>query len=108
VKFTVVSVLPIRKDDSYGGFCVKMDAVYDTIVTPLSIDISTGDVMTPSAVPYQFSGIFDETVIISIWGYNVETVMAEKVETIISRGVFSTRPRDYYDIYILSTTQKFD
>lgn len=108
VKFTVVSVLPIRKDDRYGGFCVRMDALYDTITTPLSIDISTGDIMTPSAVPYEFSGIFDESIRIHLWGYNIETVMAEKVETILSRGVFSTRPRDYYDIYILGTTQKYD
>lgn len=108
VKFTVASVLPIRKDDRYGGFCVRMDALYDTITTPLSIDISTGDIMTPSAVPYEFSGIFDESIRIHLWGYNIETVMAEKVETILSRGVFSTRPRDYYDIYILGTTQKYD
>ncbi len=78
------------------------------IITPLSIDISTGDILTPSAVLYEFSGIFDESVRIGIWGYNIETVMAEKVETILSRGVFSTRPRDYYDIYILGTTQKYD
>lgn len=106
--FHVVSVAPIRKDDRYGGFCIRMDAVYDTIVTPLSIDISTGDVLTPSVVSYEFSGIFDESVHIRLWGYNIETVMAEKVETILSRGVFSTRPRDYYDIYILGTTQKYD
>ena len=108
VKFNVVSVTPIRKDDRYGGFRVRMDAVYDTIVTPLSIDISAGDVMTPSAVPYEFSGIFDESVRIHLWGYNIETVMAEKVETILNRGIFSTRSRDYYDIYILSTTQQYD
>lgn len=62
VAFKVVSVASIRKDDRYGGFCIRMDAVYDTIVTPLSIDISAGDVMTPSAVPYEFNGIFDESV----------------------------------------------
>lgn len=108
VVFKVVSVASIRKDDRYGGFCIRMDAVYDTIVTPLSIDISAGDVMTPSAVPYEFSGIFDESVRIRLWGYNIETVMAEKVETILSRGIFSTRPRDYYDIYILGTTPKYN
>lgn len=108
VTFHVVSVAPIRKDDRYGGFRVRLDAVYDTIVTPLSIDISTGDVITPAAVSYEFRGVFDETVRIRLWGYNIETVMAEKVETILSRGVFSTRPRDYYDIYILGTTQTYD
>ncbi|MDD3524520.1 MAG: nucleotidyl transferase AbiEii/AbiGii toxin family protein [Candidatus Cloacimonetes bacterium] len=108
INFTVVSVTPIRKDNRYGGFSVRMDAGYDGIRTPLSIDISTGDVLTPSAVHYEFDGMFDESVHISIWGYNIETVMAEKMETILSRGIFSTRPRDYYDIYILSTTQTYD
>ncbi len=108
VVFTVKSIEPIRKDDIYGGYCVRLDAVYDTIITPLSIDVSTGDVITPDAVKYEFSGIFDEDIRISLWGYNIETVIAEKVETILRRGVFTTRPRDYYDVYILGTTQEYD
>ena len=108
VSFEIKSVAPIRKDDVYGGYCVRLDAIYDTIITPLSIDISTGDIITPSAVKYEFGGIFDENVKISLWGYNIETVMAEKVETILSRGIFTTRPRDFYDVYILETTQKYD
>ncbi len=108
VIFTVKSIEPIRKDDIYGGYCVRLDAVYDTIITPLSIDVSTGDVITPDAVKYEFSGIFDEDIRISLWGYSIETVIAEKVETILRRGVFTTRPRDYYDVYILGTTQEYD
>jgi hypothetical protein len=108
VSFVIKSIVPIRKDDIYGGYCVRMDAIYDTIVTPLSIDISIGDIITPEAVKYEFGGIFDENVKIVLWGYNIETVMAEKVETILSRGVFTTRPRDFYDVYILATTQKYD
>ena len=108
VNFETVSIAPIRKDEKYGGFCVRINAVYDTIVTPLSIDVSTGDVITPSAVQYEFGGIFDDNVRIKLWGYNIETVMAEKVETALRRGIFNTRPRDYYDIYILGTTQKYD
>ncbi|RHR25623.1 nucleotidyl transferase AbiEii/AbiGii toxin family protein [Clostridium sp. AF19-22AC] len=108
VSFEVKSVAPIRKDDVYGVFSVRLDAVYDTIITPLSIDISTGDIITPQAVKYEFNGIFDENVKIVLWGYNIETVIAEKVETILSRGVFSTRPRDFYDVYILAATQKID
>jgi len=108
VIFTVKSIEPIRKDDIYGGYCVRLDAVYDTIITPLSIDVSTGDVITPDAVKYEFSGIFDEDIRISLWGYNIETVIAEKVETILRRGVFTTRSRDYYDVYILGTTQEYD
>ena len=108
VIFTVKSIEPIRKDDIYGGYCVRLDAVYDTIITPLSIDVSTGDVITPDAVKYEFSGIFDEDIRISLWGYNIETVIAEKVDTILRRGVFTTRSRDYYDVYILGTTQEYD
>ena len=108
VSFEMKSVSLIRKDDVYGGYCVKLNAIYDTMTTPLSIDISTGDVITPEAVKYEFDGIFDEHVKITLWGYNIETVMAEKVETILSRGVFTTRPRDFYDVYILGTTQKYD
>lgn len=108
VSFVIKSIVPIRKDDIYGGYCVRMDAIYDTIVTPLSIDVSIGDIITPEAVQYEFGGVFDENVKIVLWGYNIETVMAEKVETILSRGVFTTRPRDFYDVYILATTQKYD
>ncbi len=108
VIFTVKSIEPIRKDDIYGDYCVHLDAVYDTIITPLSIDVSTGDVITPDTVKYEFSGIFDEDIRISLWGYNIETVIVEKVETILRRGVFTTRPRDYYDVYILGTTQEYD
>lgn len=108
VIFEVKSIDAIRQDDIYGGYRVRLDAIYDSIVTPLSIDVSTGDVITPEAVQYEFSGIFDDNVRISLWGYNIETVIAEKVETILRRGVFNTRPRDYYDVYILGTTQKYD
>ena len=108
VTFEVVAIAPIRANDRCGGYCVRLNAIYDTMITPLSIDVSMGDVITPSAVEYEFSGIFDDTVRIRLWGYNIETVMAEKTETILSRGIFNTRPRDYYDIYILSTTQKYD
>ena len=108
VAFETISIDTIRKDDIYGGFCVRINATYDTMITPLSIDISTGDIITPGAVLYKFGGIFDENTQITLWGYNIETILAEKVETILSRGVFNTRPRDYYDVFVLSTTQKFD
>jgi len=108
VIFEIVSIETIHKVDRYGGFCVRLHAVYDMMVTPLSIDISAGDVITPSAVRYEFGGIFDEEARIRLWGYNIETVMAEKAETILRRGVFNTRSRDYYDIYIFGITQKYD
>ena len=108
VSFTVGSITPIREDDIYGGYRVMLDAGYDTIVTPLSIDVSTGDVITPHAVEYYFNEIFDDSKSFRLWAYNIETVLAEKVETILRRTVFNTRPRDFYDTYILATTQKYD
>lgn len=108
VVFTVKKTEPIRKDDIYGGLRVSIEAVYDTIVTPLSIDVSTGDAITPSPVKYTFSGIFDETKEIELWAYNIETVLAEKTETILRRGELNTRPRDFYDIHILCSTQQYD
>ena len=108
VTFEVGKISPIREDDIYGGYRVMLNAHFDTLITPLSIDVSTGDAITPHAVQYQFSEIFDDEKSYELWAYNIETVMAEKVETILRRGVFNTRPRDFYDAYILATTQKFD
>ena len=108
ISFRINSVAPIRRDDVYGGFRVKIEALYEDIVTPLSIDVSTGDVITPEAVEYETGGIMDDTVKIKVWGYNIETALAEKVETILSRDVLNTRPRDYYDVYILTKEQEYD
>ena len=108
VSFEIGTISPIREDDIYGGYRVMLNSRFDTIITPLSIDVSTGDAITPHAVQYNFSEIFDDEKSYELWAYNIETVMAEKVETILRRGVFNTRPRDFYDAYILSTTQKFD
>ena len=108
VKFKFKGISPIREDDIYGGYRVALDAVYETIVTPMTIDVSTGDVITPNAVEFDFTGIFDDELTFEVWAYNIETVLAEKVETILRRSVFNTRPRDFYDAYILITTQKFD
>jgi len=108
ISFRINSVAPIRRDDVYGGFRVKIEALYEDIVTPLSIDVSTGDVITPEAVEYEIGGIMEDTVRIKVWGYNIETALAEKVETILSRDVLNTRPRDYYDVYILTKEQEYD
>ena len=108
VSFSLKGISPIREDDIYGGYRVALDAVYETIVIPMTIDVSTGDVITPNAVKYDFAGIFDAGLTFEVWAYNIETVLAEKVETILRRSVFNTRPRDFYDVYILITTQNFD
>ena len=108
VEFKFKGISPIREDDIYGGYRVALDAIYETIVTPMTIDVSTGDVITPEAVKYNFTGIFDDELTFEVWAYNIETVLAEKIETILRRSMFNTRPRDFYDAYILITTQNFD
>ena len=108
VNFEVGAISPIREDDAYGGYRVALTARFETLAVPLSIDVSTGDAITPHAIPYCFAEIFDEEKSYELWAYNVETVLAEKVETILRRGVYNTRPRDFYDAYILATTQPFD
>lgn len=108
IDFNFVSLESIRKDDVYGGFRVRIDAVFGDIKTPLSIDVSTGDVITPGAIRYNFTSNFDDELSLELWGYNIESILAEKVETILSRSVFNTRPRDFYDVYILTKQQKFD
>ena len=108
VVFEIGTISPIREDDIYGGYRVMLNARFDTLLTPLNIDVSTGDAITPHEVQYNFSEIFDDGKSYELWAYNIETVIAEKVETILRRGVFNTRPRDFYDAYILTTTQRFD
>ncbi len=108
IKFFLKGISPIREDDIYGGYRVALTAGYETIVTPMTIDISTGDAITPGAVKFDFSCMFDEVSKFTLWAYNIETVLAEKIETILRRNVFNTRPRDFYDAYILITTQEFD
>lgn len=108
VTFDIGTISPIREDDIYGGYRVMLKAKFETMLTSLSIDISTGDVITPHAVQHQFYEIFDDKKTYKLWTYNIETLMAEKTETILRRGIFNTRPRDFYDVYILTVMHKFD
>lgn len=98
-------ITPIREDDEYGGFRVAIIAKYESINTPLKIDITTGDIITPEAIRYAFQSNFEDKKI-EVWAYNIETILAEKVETILRRSVLNTRPRDYYDVYIIMKTQR--
>lgn len=72
--FTVGNITPIREDDVYGSYRVMLSARYDTIIVSLSIDVSTGDVITPRAVEYTFFEIFDDAKSFCLWTYNIETV----------------------------------
>lgn len=98
---------PIRNDDMYGGYRVMIQANYGKIAAPMSMDISTGDIITPDAIQREFQQMFNDKTF-NLWSYNVETILAEKGETILRRNVFSTRPRDYYDLYVLYKMESFD
>lgn len=103
--FEIKSVTPIMDEADYPGIRIMLDTAIETMHTPLKIDFSTGDVITPREVSYSFRLLFKERTI-SILAYNLETVLAEKLETLLARGTANTRMRDYYDIYVLTNTQE--
>lgn len=104
VSFELQLVSPIRSIDEYGGYRLSILSTYETIHTPLKVDITTGDELTPNAISYRLHSNFTNKTI-KIWAYNIETILAEKIETILRRGVLNTRPRDFYDVYLLMKTQ---
>ena len=105
VKFVLKGIEEIREESEYGGYRISIEIAYENVVVPIKIDVSTGDIITPKEVLYSFDLLFEDRNI-EILAYNLETVLAEKFETIISRGIFNTRARDFYDIYILITLQE--
>lgn len=100
VIFRVKRIQEVMDEAEYPGIRVSMETLFDGVTTPLKIDISTGDAITPREIKYRFKLMLEERTI-EVWAYNLETVLAEKVETIISRNVTNTRMRDFYDIYVL-------
>ncbi len=104
VDFSFRSIGEIREGDVYTGYRVSLSANYQQMAVPLKLDITTGDKITPKEIEYQFKLLLEDRSI-SVLAYNLETIMAEKLETVISRGDQNTRPRDYYDIYILTKLQ---
>ncbi len=107
VAFSFNNIEEIREEAGYPGYRVSIGAIFDKTRQILKVDITTGDYVTPVEVEYSFKLMFEDRTI-SILAYNLETILAEKFETIITRGVANTRMRDFYDIYILTTTQKFN
>ena len=104
VTFSFRSIGEIREGDVYKGYRVSLSANYPPMAVSLKLDITTGDKITPKEIEYQFKLLLEDRSI-SVLAYNLETIMAEKLETVISRGDQNTRPRDYYDIYILAKLQ---
>ncbi len=99
-EFEMKKISEIRDGDTYAGYRVAMIGKYPPMAVPLKLDITTGDEITPREISFVYKMIFDEGNL-NVLAYNIETILAEKLETIISRGDQNTRPRDFYDIYIL-------
>ena len=101
VTFRIKRIDEIMDEAEYPGIRVSMETTFDRVITPLKIDISTGDAITPREVKYSFKLMLEDRSI-DIWAYNLETVLAEKLETIVSRATANTRMRNFYDLYILN------
>lgn len=101
VDFRVKHISEIMDEAEYPGIRVSMETEFDHVITPLKIDISTGDAITPREVRYSFKLMLEDRTI-EIWAYNLETVLAEKLETVVSRATANTRMRDFYDLHILN------
>lgn len=101
IRFELQDVSEIMEDAEYSGVRLHLTAWLGTMRTPIKIDISTGDVITPREIRYSYKLMFEDRSI-ELYTYNLDTILAEKMETILSRGTVNTRLRDFYDVYILS------
>ena len=104
ITFRFKSIGEIREGDEYTGYRVALSADYEKMAVPLKLDITTGDKITPREIEYSYKLMMEDRSI-SVLAYNLSTILAEKLETVVSRGDQNTRPRDYYDVFILTKLQ---
>lgn len=104
VSFQIISIKDIRLEDEYGGFRLNILSKLDNNKTYITVELTTGDVITPKEMKYNYNSIFENKKI-PIMSYTLETVLAEKFQTIVTRGLFNTRLKDFYDVYILINTK---
>lgn len=105
IDFVFRKIEPIREDDNYRNFRVHIDARYGKINSPMKIDITTGDEITPAAIQYDYPFLFEDKTV-PVMAYTLETILAEKYETIIRRNIGTTRARDFYDLHMLFRERK--
>ena len=105
IEYNLIKLLPIRQEDVYEDFCASISCIFGKINATLNIDITTGDVITPREMNYSYSRILEEGTI-PIMTYTIETILAEKFETISSRNITTTRARDFYDLYMIYSIYK--
>ena len=105
IEYKLIKLSPIRQEDVYEDFCASISCIFGKINATLNIDITTGDVITPREMNYSYSKILEEGTI-PIMTYTIETILAEKFETISSRNIITTRARDFYDLYMIYSIYK--
>ncbi len=103
-KLSYLGISPMRDEDEYGGFRVDIQIEIDNIKEKFHIDIATGDPITPKEINYKYKPVLGDNYV-KLWAYNIETVLAEKVETILSRVELNGRMRDFYDVYLIYTKE---
>ena len=104
ISFQIVNSSEIRLEDKYGGFEIKLIGKLDNIRFPFSIDIATGDPIIPTERNYDYKCLVSQK-ILPLKAYSLESVIAEKLETVLARGITNSRSKDFYDLYILYKTQ---
>lgn len=107
VSFEIVSIKDIRLEDEYGGFKINVKGTFDKIRTNFFIEITTGDIITPREIRYKYNSIFEDKKI-NIMAYTIETIIAEKFQSIINKNITTTRAKDFYDLYMLINKHKND
>ena len=105
--FNITKVEDIMEEHDYAGIRFTLEVTLEKLRDTIKIDVSTGDEITPAAIEFSYKMMFDDEKL-DIWSYNLETVLAEKLETIVARSTLNTRMRDFYDIHILWTEMKSD
>lgn len=102
--FQIISIKDIRLEDEYGGFRLNILSKLGNNKTYIAVELTTGDLITPKEMQYNYNCIFEDKTI-PIMSYTLETVLAEKFQTIITRGLLNTRLKDFYDVYVLINTK---
>ncbi len=103
--YEIQKIEEIHTEDEYGGYRIKVLCSLENIRQIVPLDIATGDPITPNEISYEYKSIFSNR-IFEICAYNVETMLAEKIQTVYQRGVFNSRSKDFYDVYILYHLRK--
>lgn len=105
ITFKIINIENIREDDDYGGLRIHLQAYFDEMLIDLKVDVTTGDKITYKEINYKYNLLLEQRNI-EIWSYNIETIIAEKYESIIKRSILNTRIRDFYDLYMLTHLEK--